>query len=97
MLEILVIWLLVILFLELDILVVLVEYCMVECSTSNYYIKGWKRFAGDSRKLATILSCSSFLTDTVNRDDLRAFLIAQGALDKGALDKAGAAREGSRQ
>ena len=39
----------------------------------------------------------SFLTDTVNRDDLRAFLIAQGALDKGALDKAGAAREGSRQ
>ena len=39
----------------------------------------------------------SFLTDTVNRDDLRAFLITQGALDKGALDKAGAAREGSRQ
>ena len=31
----------------------------------------------------------SFLTDTVSRDDLRAFLIAQGALDKGALDKAG--------
>ncbi len=39
----------------------------------------------------------SFLTDTVNRDDLRAFLIAQGALDKGALNKAGAAQEGSRQ
>ena len=37
----------------------------------------------------------SILTDTVSHDDLRAFLIAQGALDKDALNKAGVAMEGS--